>query len=453
VSGFLADTAVEVSEEAVRAIHDDLSIPAALPALAALLEKPAERSDAVVRRVLNANFRLGTRAAAGRLVAFALDGTQPVAMRQEALMALRAWKSPPPLDRVDGRARKFSPATVRDVLEPKIGALLALADPALKTLAIEIMIAHELKAGALQMAAIVSDGQAAAALRAQALRLLAGQQRTNPVYQRVLDEALGVDAPAALHMAALELLLPSRPERLATEAPATLEGRSVAEKQHVLAQLAAAAHAATDAVIDGQAATLLNGTCPPALQLDVMEAVAARAAANPVLAARAKAFATLPMAKTRAELLEGGSVVAGQAIVANHLNANCLACHSITPGGSEVGPNLRTVGAQNSRAYLLESLLEPAAKIATGFGLVGVTLRDGTQLTGTLAGETPAAVTVRLLDGVRKTIPREQIAAQTTPVSVMPPMGAILQPREIRDVVAYLSSLKVGRVRGPAPEH
>lgn len=134
VSGFLADTAVEVSEEAVRAIHDDLSIPAALPALAALLEKPAERSDGVVRRVLNANFRLGTRAAAGRLVAFALDGAQPVAMRQEALMALRAWKSPPPLDRVDGRARKFSPATVRDVLEPKIGALLALADPALKTL-------------------------------------------------------------------------------------------------------------------------------------------------------------------------------------------------------------------------------------------------------------------------------------------------------------------------------
>jgi mono/diheme cytochrome c family protein len=62
-------------------------------------------------------------------------------------------------------------------------------------------------------------------------------------------------------------------------------------------------------------------------------------------------------------------------------------------------------------------------------------------------------VTVRLLDGVRKTIPREQIAAQTTPVSVMPPMGAILQPREIRDVVAYLSSLKGGRVLGPAPEH
>ncbi len=452
-SEYLTDADPAVVEEAARAVHDDLSIPAALPALAALADSSVERSEPTTRRVLNANLRLGTPAAAGRLLAFALDTKRPREMRLEALTSLRVWNQPPPLDRVDGRARKFSPAPVRDILEPKLPALLAIEDPALKTLAIEIMIVHALKAGAEQIAAIVNDAKAAAPLRAQSLRLLAGDHRGSPVWAATLDRALAPESPAALHMAALAALLPDRAERLAQETQAVLASRSVPEKQHALAQLALAAHPAADAVLDAQAAALISGACPPALQLDVIEALGARAPANPALAARAKSIAALPALASRTELLEGGSVTAGQDIVANHLNANCLACHSVTAGGSEVGPNLRTVGAQNSRAYLLESLLDPAAKIAPGFGLVGVTLKDGTQLTGTLASETPQAVTVRLLDGTRKAVPRGEIANQTPPVSIMPPMGAILQPREIRDVVAYLSSLKGGRNREPAPEH
>jgi hypothetical protein len=41
-------------------------------------------------------------------------------------------------------------------------------------------------------------------------------------------------------------------------------------------------------------------------------------------------------------------------------------------------------------------------------------------------------------------IPRADIATQTPPVSIMPPMLGILQPREIRDVVSYLASLRGG---------
>ena len=75
---------------------------------------------------------------------------------------------------------------------------------------------------------------------------------------------------------------------------------------------------------------------------------------------------------------------------------------------------------------------------------MNVTLKNKTEVTGTLAKETPAAVTVRLFDGKMQTIARSEIASQTAPASIMPPMTGILQPREIRDVVAYLSSLKGG---------
>ena len=49
---------------------------------------------------------------------------------------------------------------------------------------------------------------------------------------------------------------------------------------------------------------------------------------------------------------------------------------------------------------------------------------------------------MRLPDGKERVIQRGEIATQTPPISVMPPMLGILKPRELRDVVAYLSGLK-----------
>jgi hypothetical protein len=39
-------------------------------------------------------------------------------------------------------------------------------------------------------------------------------------------------------------------------------------------------------------------------------------------------------------------------------------------------------------------------------------------------------------------IARAEIADRTNPVSAMPPMGAMLKPRELRDLVEFLSVLK-----------
>ena len=453
IAEFLRDADPLVVAEAARAIHDDLAIPAALPALAALVGGPLA-AEPVLRRAINASLRLGTAEAAARVLSYALDETAPRAMREEALVTLRSWKNPPRLDRVDGWARTFQPAAIDGVLTPRLDRLLALADPGLKTLAVEIMIAHALKAGAGQIAAIVGDAKGSADLRAQALRLMAGDARGRAELAPVLDLALAAGAPAALHRTALELLLPEQPARLVKEAREVLKTRSVPEKQHALALLAQAAAPVADAVLAEEGETLVAGKTEPALKLDVIEALQARAPASPALAAIWKTYSASATVAAQTELLTGGDISRGRDIVANHLAANCTACHSVeTSGGSEVGPNLRAIGAQHDAAYLLESLLTPTAKIAVGFGLVNVPKKDKSEVVGTLAKETPEAVTVRLFDGKQRVIPRAEIASQSPPISIMPAMGAILQPREIRDVVSYLLSLKGGgRGQRPAPK-
>lgn len=453
VAVFLNDGESLVVEEAARAIHDDLSIPAALPALAALLER-SPSAEMATRRSINAGLRLGTPVAAARLLAYALADSGPLAMRAEALRALQVWPHPPRLDLVDGRARTLSPVAIDGVLMPKLGALLALNDPVLKTRAIEIMIAHALSAGATQIAGIVADEKAAAAVRAQALRLIGGEQRGHPDFKRSLDISLAAAAPAVLRSAALDLLLPDDPTRLVREAQGTLQRAEAAEKQQVIALLARAGHAEADAVLGGLAQSLLAGSIALEVKLDVIDALRQRGPANAGLAQVLQSYLAQPAAAKSDELTQGGNLARGRDIVANHLNANCTACHAVErAGGSEVGPNLLAIGAQRDAAYLLESLITPSAQIATGYGIVNVTLKNKTEITGTLAKETPDAVTVRRFDGKQEIIARADIAAQTVPVSIMPPMQGILQPRELRDVVSYLSSLKGGRApRGARPD-
>jgi hypothetical protein len=102
VARFLADADEQIVTDAARAINDDGSIRAAVPQLAALLGQTRFTNEALLRRVINANLRIGTKEAADRLSAFAADSANPEALRVEAVAALGVWADPSPLDRVDG---------------------------------------------------------------------------------------------------------------------------------------------------------------------------------------------------------------------------------------------------------------------------------------------------------------------------------------------------------------
>jgi quinoprotein glucose dehydrogenase len=442
VQQFLADEREVVVEEVARAIHDDQSIPDALPALAARLDARGG-SLVVQRRALNAAFRLGTGAEAERLLAYALAESAPRELRHEALVVLQRWNDPPALDRVDGWARRLQHGSIRDLLTRQLDRLLALTEPELKTVALQLMLTHELEPSAAQMVHVLEDRGAPAELRAEALRLMARRHAGQPEFQRVLQVSLAPDADDAVLVVAMEQLLTLEPVRFVDVARQAFTEREVVTQQRILQLLAAAALPAADDVLHAHAQQLLAGTFPRALQLDLLEALEVRSDANPILAEARRQHPS-----SRAELLAGGNVELGREIALNHLGANCLACHRIeSDDGSHVGPNLRTIGRDRDVESLLESLIDPGAVLSPGYGFTSVELAGGDSVHGGLVSDTPQAVVIRTLDGSVQTIPRSRITALTPPISIMPPIEGILSPRELRDLVAYLQTLRGERRR------
>src|SRR5262249_4406253 len=60
----------------------------------------------------------------------------------------------------------------------------------------------------------------------------------------------------------------------------------------------------------------------------------------------------------------------------------CLACHTDADGQSPKGPHLVDIGKRYSTAELVESILQPSAKIAQGFETYLFEMRDGKVYTG-----------------------------------------------------------------------
>jgi mono/diheme cytochrome c family protein len=93
-----------------------------------------------------------------------------------------------------------------------------------------------------------------------------------------------------------------------------------------------------------------------------------------------------------------GDVKRGENIFWTHPVAACKNCHILKGQGSAVGPALDGIATRKDAAYILESLVNPNAKLAEGY--------------------------------------------VATPISPMPPMNLILKPQEFADVKAFILSLK-----------
>ena len=93
------------------------------------------------------------------------------------------------------------------------------------------------------------------------------------------------------------------------------------------------------------------------------------------------------------------------------------------------------------REELLQALVAPSLRIAPGYGVVSLSLNDGTKVSGVLKEETNAYVLLE--NGEEKTkVSKSDIKSRESLPSSMPGVGNILTKREIRDLVEFLTTLK-----------
>ena len=119
--------------------------------------------------------------------------------------------------------------------------------------------------------------------------------------------------------------------------------------------------------------------------------------------------------------------------------AACAVCHRRGEEGRDVGPDLASVTAHTPER-LLSAILEPNADIQPGYAAYTCTLRDGEQVYGLLAAETAGSITLKLLDGTRRTFLRSQVEALEGGAASLMPEGleAAIPPQGMADLIAFL---------------
>ena len=497
VGHFLNDKIPRLRLEAVRAIHD-APIPGALPALAAMdlgrvgvppagsrvPREPSKNADvskakdarpspegrggdahptrdtqdglpsrlaimdtAVDRRVINANYRLGTAETAKRLATVAANSAIAESVRLDALDALAKWPVKLGRDRVlgivvagDGQRNATDAAAA---LAPLVVTLLGENSDAIRIAALNAAGANKLTAAAETITMLATNSNASGAVRAATLDALAAMD--SPKLGSLVVASL--ESPDKMLAEAARKLAGKISPAAAVKANAAVLGKGgLRERQQALATIAAETGKEADAVIAQQLDLLLAGKVKAGLVLDLLEAAAPRkdeAIQRRLAAFEATRKADDPLARWR-ECIEGGDSKAGKQIFAEKAEAACMRCHKVKGEGGDVGPDLADVAKKMGREYILRSIVDPNAVIAKGYDNVMVTLTNGDITAGLLTTETANDITLKNpADAKLQRVKKADVKERTSLPSAMPPgMGEVLTKRELRDVVQYLSALK-----------
>ena len=444
IGTFLKDTDLSIAVEAVQAINDEM-IEGARPDLAAATDLLGKSTWAVDLRILNAMIRAGGDDNVRRLLAVAVDTSFSDDARTEALWLVGRFDKHPPTDPTTGMYRPITEERSIGKVLPEIRAALEpMLTSATGNLLVEAMgLAGKFDVKIPRVALVnqLTGTKNSSDLRLAALKRLESEMTGD--FPEMLVK-LTADGDPRVRGAALESLGRLSPDLAFTVVTGILSAGKPDDRQRAIALLANLKHPkASSTLLD------LTKTLPAqaaAVQLDILNAAGKRPEPE-FKAALAEYEATLdkndPLAAFHIAR-EGGNVENGRRIFYNSGAANCIQCHKIGErAGGEAGPKLDGMGKRQDAAYILESIVNPSAKLAAGYSAIAVTMNDGTIVAGMLMKETETEVVVRDITTNKETVCLKS-AIKTLPpaMSTMPPMGAILSKAEIRDLVAFLSSLK-----------
>ncbi|MDR7089614.1 HEAT repeat domain-containing protein [Cellvibrio fibrivorans] len=444
---FLNDKSEFVVTNAARAINDDNLVVDALPALAKLIEQPVFTNEPLLRRAINANVYAGGNSAenANRLIQFAQQKNISGKLRAEAIQAVSVWAESSNYDRVTGMYRgplDRPKAEAIAALGGGYSTLLADKDSNVREATVKALGELNIQKANDQLVELLKHNSSDA-VRIAALHTL---KKFNPANIGDLVFIALKDKSQSVRMKALalvpELNLPIA--QVVEMHSILLKNGTTGEQQAALLSLANVKAPEAAAVFAEQMALLIDGKIAPEVQLELITAVEKIGTPEfkQLLATyESKKDKNNPLDIYR-ESIYGGNPDEGVKLFRYSNSTQCVRCHMVGTRGNKVGPDLTTIATRITPEQMLEALVAPAARIAPGFGRVTVALKTGERIEGSFDAETKTDVTITT-NNQAKTIARTEIEKlEFGGISPMPPMGLGLTKAELRDLVAYLSTLK-----------
>lgn len=122
----------------------------------------------------------------------------------------------------------------------------------------------------------------------------------------------------------------------------------------------------------------------------------------------------------------------------------CKNCHRIGTQGTQLGPDLTTIGSKYTRGQILESILEPSKRVDPPYVTYLVETDAGEVLTGLVESKDEEQIVLRDASNVRREIPMSTVL-QFVPrqQSLMPELLVReLTAQQVADLLEYLTSLR-----------
>lgn len=151
--------------------------------------------------------------------------------------------------------------------------------------------------------------------------------------------------------------------------------------------------------------------------------------------------ATTVQMKTEIDRLHGmvGAGTGNPYVGKKLFHARCASCHVLHSQGGNVGPDL-TPFKRDDIANMLLHIVNPSAEIREGYENQVVITESGRILTGIVAEKDNRVVVLRVADGQKVVLTREDVAEIRAAGMSLMPEGLLqgLSDPEVRDLVAYL---------------
>jgi putative heme-binding domain-containing protein len=293
------------------------------------------------------------------------------------------------------------------------------------------------------LAGLLRSSDTDPALRMESLNTLAAEKYAglNDLLQLVLKSR-----DVRLRQRGRELLVPQSAVAMKAVDEVLAGSAKLNERQHAIGLLGRIETNQADQAISDLLSKLIAGKAAPGTELEILE-VAEMRMDNGGIAEKLKQLETKRTSSdplvAYSECLTGGDTKAGRTTFNTHIEAQCARCHRVGRKGSTVGPNLQSIGRTRDTKHLLRAIVAPSADIEPKYRTQTIILDSGKSISGVLVRRNDSTTVLADNQGKEITINNDEIDdAVEQNISIMPDMTKALSRREIRDLVAYLRSLR-----------